>query len=111
MTRSLPLLVVTLTLVAGCSFLVDVVRNPNAPVLPPSPYAEVVHKPPTGAIELGRLDAHGNSWQSASDCEARMVIEGRELGANVVFVQPEATGFAQNGPHCSAVAFFVQPPK
>src|SRR5579885_3007988 len=64
------------TLLSGCgAFAVDVQRAPNAPTLPPASSAEIVHAPPADARELGTIDAQGNNWQSASDCEARLILE------------------------------------
>jgi hypothetical protein len=93
-------------LLSGCAFAVDVAREPNAPTLPPASSAEVVHVEPKGATKIATIELQGNNWQSASDCEARLVIEARKVGANVMFTQPEESGLGQ-GPKCRGAAYAV----
>lgn len=92
-------------LLSGCgAFAVDVTREPNAPTLPPTTAAAIVHTEPTSAQKLATIDLQGNNWQNASDCEARLILEARKLGADVVFAQPEESGLGK-GPRCRGVAY------
>ena len=100
------LLVFFSILVVGCAFAVDVTRAPNAPNLPPSSAAEIVHARPASGTELATIDAQGNNWQNAGDCEAKLILEARKIGANVVFTQPEESGLGK-GPKCRGVAYAV----
>ncbi len=108
-TSSAVLRVLVLSMVAaGCSFAVDVVPTPTAPKLQPSASAEIVRTRPRGhPVELGTINLQGNNYMDASDCDARLIIEARKLGGNVVFAQPEESGIGQ-GPRCRGVAYFVK---
>ena len=92
---------------SACAFSVDVKPTPAANGRKASPYAEVIHKPPTHGIELGRLELQGNNHQAVADCEARCVVEARKLGANAVLVQPEESSWGR-GVRCSGIAYWVE---
>lgn len=96
-----------LLLFLGCAFSVNSHRDPAAPDVGRSPYAEVIHSPPKDAVRMGYMDVQGNNWQNASDCEARMIIEAREMGANAVLIQPEREGLGQ-GPKCSGIGYLIK---
>ncbi len=104
-----PLLVVlALALVSGCAYQAKGSRLDGAPVLPPSPFAKLIYAVPTdGAVEIGRVQAQGNNYQKASDCDAQLLVEARKLGANAVLAIPEKSGFGK-GPKCSGRAFLVE---
>ena len=105
-TAGLSLCLLTLALLSACAFSVSVRRTPGAPSLPGSAYAEMLRVPPKNATEIAVIEAQGNTWQTGADCDKKMVIEARKLGANAVFIQPEEEGLGQ-GARCSARAYLL----
>lgn len=92
----------------GCSFAVDV--EMLAPRRPRTDFVDVLNgPPPAGSVPLARIHAQGNNYQNAGDCVARLQIEARKVGADLVRVSPEESGLGK-GPSCSGVAY-AAPPK
>ena len=93
-------------LMSGCAFNVNVKRSSNEHPPTPSPFVETLRKMPAQgeAVEFARIDAQGNNWQSASDCDAKLLTSAREIGADSILIQPESSGLGQ-GAHCSGIAY------
>ena len=102
-------IVALLSLVAvGCAYNSRVQRAPGAPVLPPSPSAEVLKSaPPTDAVFLGTVSAQGNNFQSSGSCEAELVNAARKLGANAVLTTPASSSLGR-GPSCEGKAYLLK---
>jgi hypothetical protein len=101
--------IVTLAcVVAGCAYSSSFQRAPGAPVLPPSPAAEVLTTPPPpDAVLLGTVSAQGNNLQSSGTCEAELVTEARKLGANAVLTTPASSSLGR-GPKCEGKAYLLK---
>jgi hypothetical protein len=92
----------------ACAYQTGFTRADGAPVLPPSPSAEVLKSdPPSSATLLGTVRAQGNNWQKPGDCEAQLVNEARKLGANAVLTTP-ATSSMGRGPKCEGRAYLLK---
>jgi hypothetical protein len=109
--RDIRLIIVGLVvglLLTGCAYQTGARRAEGAPVLPASPYAEVLRDTaPAGAVVLGTVRAQGNNWQSPAACEAQLVNEARKLGANAVLTTP-ATSTWGRGPSCLGTAYLLK---
>lgn len=107
MTKSATALLIILG-TSACAYHASATREPGAPVLPPSPYAEILKaEPPADATLLGTVKAQGNNWQSASSCEGQLINEARKLGANAVLTTP-ASSSKGRGPSCTGKAYLVK---
>lgn len=97
---------------AGCAYATSATRAPGAPVLPPSPYAAILHAAPDStAVLLGTVHVQGNNWQSPGDCDAQLQNEARTLGANAVLTTPATSSWGR-GPRCTGTAYLLrEPPK
>jgi hypothetical protein len=99
---------VSIGLVTGCAYATSAHRAPGAPVLPPSPSAEVLKaEPPSDAVYLGTVSAQGNSYQSPGSCDAVLVNEARKLGANAVLTTPASSSWGR-GPRCEGKAYLLK---
>lgn len=99
------IILLELIILSGCAFNVSVTRTRELPV-GTSSFVETFRRPPNGKeyLDFAKIEAQGNNWQNASDCESKLLTVARELGGNGILMQPESYGLGQ-GARCSGIVY------
>jgi hypothetical protein len=84
-------------------------RVANAPKLPPSENVVVVERPPSGGVLLGTANVQLSVNDRDDQCAETAIREAKQVGATFVVMPPVTPGTRNQGPRCTAQAYYVSP--